>query len=45
MVDENAFIEIIKIDKTKNLPYNRKRNDKLTYKLESILYSVYIVFQ
>ena len=45
---KNAFIEIIKKDKTKyeyEIPYNRKRVDKLTYKLESILHSVYIVFQ
>ena len=26
-----------------NVPYNRKRVDKLTYKLESILYSLYSV--
>ena len=46
MVDENAFIEIIKIDKTKyeyEIPYNRKRVDKLSYNLESILYSLYSV--
>ena len=50
MVDENAFIEIIKIDKTKyeyEIPYNRiKTVDRLTNTYEStsyVLYSVSII--